>query len=171
MPEFSLGVLARLSHTLSTQTHCLQYRGTQVAVRRVIPPKSAKERAANDELNKNSDHSPHSSSVGMRSGTYAMKSGSNTDVANGSWASASLSRYISGTSSQVPGAKSKSIFGQSDAAKWRKMKQDFIEEMRYLSKLRYEILVLLLLFYFFVLTLFSTIAFPTQASMHHDNHG
>lgn len=100
-----------------------EYRGTQVAVKRVIPPKSRKSKDAF-----------RSSTIGTASG---VKSGSVSGMNNtmGSWAMGSLSKHI-GMSSQVRGNDQKRN-SMSDAAKWNKMRREFVEEMRYLSKLRH----------------------------------
>lgn len=112
------------------------YRGTQVAVKRVIPPKSAKADGDKSGGSKNDGKSTVSS--GMQSGLGVS--------GHSSWGGMSLthSSKSSGTlnplSSMKASAMTSMIFGkgvaqqQTEAAMLRKLKAEFIEEMRYLSR-------------------------------------
>jgi serine/threonine protein kinase len=136
-----------------------EYRGTQVAVKRVIPPKDK-----NDEKDgkKGADDSwainigtASTTNAGMSSGVYdrtlsVASSGTradseaprNSSVGMTSWGGASLSASGVGTMFQSGFYRSGITQGKSSgrsnkAAQRRKMKKEFIDEMRYLSKLRH----------------------------------
>jgi serine/threonine protein kinase len=95
-----------------------EYRGTQVAVKHVIPPRGKEERDP-------------------------MASGTNTSVSETSNTNNGATT-LSGSGSYNVGMKSGSscvgkVSGsnKSDTAKWRKLRHEFIGEMRHLSKLRH----------------------------------
>ena len=104
----------------------VEYRGTQVAVKRVIPPKSGKSKDEKldglddgNDIDSRSGHgnSTVTSSVGMQSG-MASGLGTNSGI---------------GTASTLMGQSPP----QNAVVQRKRMKQEFIEEMRYLSKLRH----------------------------------
>ena len=98
-----------------------EYRGTQVAVKRVIPQRSKDE---------NGDSGETDITVGMKSARMGLSSGYN--VGTSSWGGISL-----GLQSRKAGASTLIDQRRVERSNWRKMKNEFIEEMRYLSKLRH----------------------------------
>jgi Protein kinase domain len=141
-----------------------EYRGTQVAVKRVIPPStkrgsggdaptmmtasgvnmmkgdhSESERAGGDS--KIAVTAGGSNNVGMRSGSLGTTSrvGGGSSSGNTGMTSSIGNKskmgggFISGTVSMFQGAKGQS----TDSTLRRRLKAEFIEEMRYLSKLRH----------------------------------
>jgi serine/threonine protein kinase len=114
-----------------------EYRGTQVAVKRVIPLRSEKTKRGSSNAD-NSDSCNLETKTVSSAGTY-----SNTGMKSGTLGVSS--RCIVGKSSSWIGestsneGRSSTVFGTrpNDAAMLRKMKQEFVEEMRYLSKLRH----------------------------------
>ncbi|CAB9525328.1 Receptor-type guanylate cyclase gcy [Seminavis robusta] len=109
-----------------------EYRGTAVAVKRVIPPQSKEEFTGGSE----STHGPGMRSIkGSKSGV-GMVSGVNSNRTRmSSWSGMSML----GSRMPANGKARKGSFGfqQSEAAQWKQMKAEFMEEMRYLSKLRH----------------------------------
>ena len=129
-----------------------EYRGTQVAVKRVIPKRDGKTKKIDDLAGTMDDISDTrstrsgtepSSNIGMRSGT-GMKSG--VGFKSGTASSMGTKSSI-GTKSGWLGMTSSALVTQlglgsmvqrkNEATSWNKMKQEFMEEMRYLSKLRH----------------------------------
>ena len=127
-------------------------------MKRVIPPKSDKSGSSgnkvwmhgSDDTSSGGDMDPSTShhSLGashMKSGSFEKKSRKKAPrAAKESWAKASLTQLIgksgmNSTRSPIDGTRTSSLFGKTEAAKWRKMKKEFIEEMRYLSKLRHPV--------------------------------
>lgn len=101
-----------------------EYRGTQVAVKRAIPPKSGKRDSGMglDGVDTKSDgmssHSGLSSGLGLGMKSRASGVGMKSKVSASS-------------------GRTSTILGFSGNSNWNKMKQEFIEEMRHLSKLRH----------------------------------
>jgi Receptor family ligand binding region len=114
-----------------------EYRGTQVAVKRVIPPK-----AFSDENGSSGMKSGMASGMkpGMTSGMRGSTSGTGiVPGSNGgkrgesSWAGMSMLGSVVHSASANQTKKRP----QGKSAQWKQMKAEFLEEMRYLSKLRH----------------------------------
>eukprot|EP00977_Amphora_coffeiformis_P008723 scaffold1982_cov93-Amphora_coffeaeformis.AAC.45 len=104
-----------------------QYRGTNVAVKRVIPPKQKNEQSSSEMFATKSTEIDGLMSSGPNIlSSYAMKSGL------GSWADIGMSRVP-----RSSGSKSKN--GQSAVSdmEYEELKKQFVEEMRHLSRLRH----------------------------------
>ena len=167
-----------------------EYRGTQVAVKRVIPPRAEKKDKGTDNVkgdgtgissgthsgisgdssglsggtssygsnNSNNDKNAslpskigsmslsrsHSMNSGLSSSvrmTSTLRGNDNIMFGNpANWAMASaMSGAISGVGTFLTGARGRRNLatGQNEANVWRQLKQEFISEMRYLSKLRH----------------------------------
>jgi Receptor family ligand binding region len=125
--------------------HLAEYRGTAVAVKRVIPPSSSFTKKGS--VMDSEEPSDASSSSGLNSLSKLGKargadSGSSSwNKVSGeplaSWGNMSLG-HLRSMGRSAP--NSLGMFGKKApnvAAQWKKMKQDFIEEMQYLSKLRH----------------------------------
>jgi hypothetical protein len=124
-----------------------EYRGTQVAVKRVIPPATKKNQSAattviirddaSDDLGGDSTHSRGQSkmgkggSVGTASAVGSSGSGYKSAMTSGV-AGGSKMGFMSGTASMFGGGR-----GGTDSALRKRLKLEFVEEMRYLSKLRH----------------------------------
>ncbi|CAB9514229.1 activated protein kinase catalytic subunit alpha-1 [Seminavis robusta] len=109
-----------------------EYRGTAVAVKRVIPPQSKEEFTGGSE----STHGPGMRSIKGSKAGVGMVSGVNSNRTRmSSWSGMSML----GSRMPANGKARKGSFGfqQSEAAQWKQMKAEFMEEMRYLSKLRH----------------------------------
>ena len=108
-----------------------EYRGTEVAVKRVIPPKSSKKGGSLSGSNQGA-------LVGTGSGGSKHSAG-NTLATNDGMASWGNLGQASGFGLQSGVGMKSTIFGgkQNEAAQWKQMKKEFMEEMRYLSKLRH----------------------------------
>jgi hypothetical protein len=101
-----------------------EYRGTQVAVKRVIPPSSKGKKSGKRDDTESSRHLDESESgTGHVSASYGMTS-SHSNPGNTSW-----------SGSRVLGSMRNSL--KSESANRQKLKQEFLEEMRFLSKLRH----------------------------------
>jgi hypothetical protein len=157
-----------------------EYRGTRVAVKRVIPARGKKGKAGmgsgsgttgsgtgmesgSDRSDTNSglnnvgtNSSSGSNNIGMKSGSSYVgtisesnkvkkKTSSGYNVGNTSWGNMSFGlggkSGFSSALSSILGVGSSSISRNDnrarDRATWRKMRSEFLEEMRYLSKLRH----------------------------------
>jgi serine/threonine protein kinase len=121
-----------------------EYRGTQVAVKRVIPQRS------NEIDDEGFDFSAYSSSVvgignnmGMKSGKLNTKSAFN--VGTTSWGVMSFSPFAINPGVRSTAALSSGREGvKREAAMLKKMKEAFMEEMRHLSKLRHPCITTIL---------------------------
>jgi len=117
-----------------------EYRGTQVAVKKVLPPNKKSKRSRKNSggssghcSNSGSDDEDKTSGTKSTVGTKSrvgFQSGMQSTFANSSWAAMTMSR-VGVKNNQAPRRK------QNDAATRKRLKQEFIEEMRYLSKLRH----------------------------------
>ena len=154
-----------------------EYRGTQVAVKRVIPPKADKDKkgskgskdtkdvsgvsagtgsqvsghssgvsAGSQSSGGYSTHNNNKDNTGMHSGLGLTSRSDGTSSGIGSKSGLNSSRFGDASSwamsgvgrTLLPGRGRASMAnGPSNAATWRKLKQEFILEMRYLSKLRH----------------------------------
>jgi hypothetical protein len=97
-----------------------EYRGTQVAVKRIMPPKTTPTTTDTDVM---VSEFRSGEGNGMKSGYGGAKSGiydPNKATISVSW-----------------GSKSFGSKRLSQGAQWKKRRSDFIEEMRYISKLRH----------------------------------
>jgi hypothetical protein len=107
-----------------------EYRGTEVAVKRVIPPSTAS----------GSD----GQTSGLKSGSALRDfSGTSSGYKSGktAWGAASFGFRSKGMMSSLVTSRSaggmKKLLSMSDQTIWKKLRNDFVEEMRYLSKLRH----------------------------------
>lgn len=154
-----------------------EYRGTQVAVKRVIPPKSKNRGSSgtgsmpmgsamnskpspgvisSNRTDKSSDPGENvtlpeknkvlasggSYKAGLRSGSDRSSSGSGSKETKSSGGDVAFGRTgtgISGFLSMIFNTDNATTRrgSVSDATTWKKLRNDFIEEMRYLSKLRH----------------------------------
>ena len=103
-----------------------QYRGTNVAVKRVIPPKQKSEQASGMFMTKSTAIDGMMSSGPNILSSYATKSGF------GSWADLGMSRLPTASDS-----KSKSGRSTVSDTEYKELKNQFVEEMRHLSRLRH----------------------------------
>ena len=117
-----------------------EYRGTQVAIKRVIPPKQ-KNRSRHSSMGSiTSFEDKTENSAGKNSGLASgLMSGS---MVSGS-SKLSSSSADHGTRSLLASTLRRSSGGwarftrSNQTVNWEKLKQDFVKEMRYLSKLRH----------------------------------
>ena len=122
-----------------------EYRGTQVAVKRVIPPQHDGKKGDRDSTfwSKNTRSTydakmfDHSETDHSEARVECARDDSLSGEGNGnmSWAGASLSFANSGILSLTNGGKKNGR--KSRAPTLKQLKEEFMEEMRYLSKLRH----------------------------------
>jgi len=140
----TLFVCRKLYNLSFASLQLAEYRGTQVAVKRVIPPKKPKKGGA--EADEFSGHtSGMASGVGYGRKSTGSMSGENEnndeDLSERSNPRESLSSFdagkMSGVRSMVASNGRASVVNQSETTSRKKMKKEFIEEMRHLAKLRH----------------------------------
>ena len=140
--------------------HLAEYRGTQVAVKSIIPPKSSEmDKALRDSTAGTDESDSRPSSQSVLSSTSNGQEGTSSGYYKGmtswggagktSWGGISLDGTVSSgigrsrstrlTTSGTEMKKSRmpARTGRSDAAILKALKKDFIQEMRHLSKLRH----------------------------------
>ncbi|CAB9505497.1 activated protein kinase catalytic subunit alpha-1 [Seminavis robusta] len=116
-----------------------EYRGTQVAVKRVIPPKSSGKKDDRLDITDHNDSTHRSgskSSAGLQSGSFGRSSavGALSGMNLVSGATSMVGMGSMWMTSMVGGG---SQTEQMEIIQRKRMKLEFIEEMRYLSKLRH----------------------------------
>lgn len=122
-----------------------EYRGTDVAVKRVIPPKKSKKGSKSKDSSlvqqsaSNGGSSGHGTSSGYDTASTGLVSTSNnnTGLRSGMVSGGMMSKRSSGINGTKSGMMHSMMIGRSEKAERRKLERDFVSEMRYLSKLRH----------------------------------
>jgi len=103
------------------------YRGTDVAVKRVIPPKERKPRGRLGSVNSVSSQDKAPSATSSFTGTGSM-------LVDGKASGTSSMRMSTSTSKSGMWGVMSVIYGRGEDSSYAKLKKDFMEEMRHLSK-------------------------------------
>ena len=128
----------------SLLTHLLlMYRGTDVAVKRVIPPKKTKKGSKSKDSSlvqqsaSNDGSSGHGTASGYGTASTGLVSNINSGLRSGMVSGGMMSKRSSGINGTKSGMMHSMMIGRSEKAERRKLERDFVSEMRYLSKLRH----------------------------------